>query len=234
MPVDAQLGVVGEVRTELQEERAEIIVDGVEVVLVDHRRRGCQPRIGGAGGGVVAAFSAQHARLLLRPADVENALAPGPRAQVLPRTLVLALATAERHDVDPVVLGVALDGFDEALGHGRHQRRRRYRPAVHLPEEVGHAGPGLKQGHVDVEVHPVDALERQRRVPRQDLGDGSCYLHGSDSGRWAPHRPVYGQQRHCASMNAASRRRGSSGRGPFRPSAKAEAYMSRGSEAEPR
>ena len=58
-------------------------------------------------------------------------------------------------------------------------------------------------------------LERQRRVLRQHLGDGTCYLHGSDSGRWALHRPVYGQRRPRATMNAASHRRGSSGRGPF-------------------
>ena len=148
--------------------------------------------------------------------------------------IILALPATERHDVDPVALGVALDGLDEALGHRRHQRRRRHRPAVHLPEEVGHAGSGLQQGQVDIEVHPVDALERQRRVPRQDFGDGPCYLHGSDSGRWAPHRPVYGHHRLRATMNAASCRSWSSGRGPFKLSASTEARMSRRSEAKPR
>ena len=164
MPVDAQLGVVGEVRAELQEERAEVVVDGVEVELVDHRRRGGQPRVGVAGGGVVAALGAYHLRLLLRLADVEDALAAGPPAEVLPGTVVLALAAAEQHDLDVVAGGEALDGVDEALGHGGHQGRGRYGRAAHLAEEVRRPRGPLEQGHVDVEVHPVDALQGQGRV----------------------------------------------------------------------
>ena len=38
VPVDAQLGVVGEVGAELEEEGAEVVVDAVEVEVVDHRR----------------------------------------------------------------------------------------------------------------------------------------------------------------------------------------------------
>ena len=197
-----------------------LVVDGVEVVVVHHRRRVGQPRVGRSGVGAVAALGPQHPRLLLRLADVEDALAPGPVAEVLPGPVVLALAAPERHDVDAVAFGVVLDRLDEALGQRRRQDRRGHRAAVELAEEVRHAGPGLQQGHVDVEVHAVDALEGQRRMPRQDLGDATCYLHGSDSRRWAPHRPVYGQRRPRATMNAASRRRGSSGRGPFRPSSK--------------
>ena len=178
VPVDAQLGVVGEVRAELQEERAEVVVDGVEVELVDHRRRGGQPRVGVAGGGVVAAFGAYHLRLLLRLADVEDALAAGPVAEVLPGTVVLALAAAERHDLDPVAGGEALDGVDETPGHGSHQGRGRYDRTPHLAEEVRRPRGPLEQGHVDVEVHPVDALQGQRRVLCQHLGDGTCYLHG--------------------------------------------------------
>ena len=128
--------------------------------------------------------------------------------------IILALAPTERHDVDAVVFGEVLDGIDEALRHRRHQRRRRHAGAPELAEEVRRAGRPLQHRHVDVQVQPVDALEGQRRVLRQDLGDGSCYLHGSDSGRWAPHRPVYGHRRLRATMNAASRRRGSSGRSP--------------------
>ena len=190
VPVDAQLRVVREVRTELQEERPEVVVDRVEVEVVHHRRRRDQPRIGGAGGRVVAALGAQHARLLLRLADVEHALAPGTVAQVLLRTVVLALAPTERHDVDAVAFGVPVDRVDEPLRDRRHQHRRRHRGATHLAEEIRCPRRPLQHRHVDVEVQPVDALEGQRRVLRQDLGDGSCYLHGSDSGRWAPHRPV--------------------------------------------
>ena len=43
--VDAQLGVVREVRAELREERPEVLVHRVDVVVVHHRRRRHQPRI---------------------------------------------------------------------------------------------------------------------------------------------------------------------------------------------
>ena len=115
VPVDAQLGVVREVRAELQEERSEVVVHRVDVVVVHHRRRVHQPRIARAGPRVVAALGAQHPRLLLRPPDVEHALASRPRAQVLPCPLVLALPSSERHEVDPVAGGVALDRVDEPL-----------------------------------------------------------------------------------------------------------------------
>ena len=85
--------------------------------------------------------------------------------------------------------------------HGGHQGRGRYGRAPHLAEEVRR--PRVEQGHVDVEVHPVDAPP----------GSGSCALptprrrnvlpSWSDSGRWAPHRPVYGHHRLRATMKAA-------------------------------
>ena len=154
--------------------------------MVHHRRRRDQPRVGAAGGRVVAALGAQHTRLLLRLADVEHPLVPGPLAQVLLRAVVLALAPTERHDVDAVVVSETLDGVDETLRDRRHQHRRRHAAAPDRAEEIRRARRPLQHRHVDVEVQPVDALERQRRVLRQDLGDGSCYLHGSGSGRWAP------------------------------------------------
>ena len=36
-----------------------------------------------------------------------------------------------------------------------------------------------------------------------DFRDGSCYVDGSGSGRWAPHRPIYGHHRPQATMTAA-------------------------------
>jgi hypothetical protein len=73
--VDAQLGVVGEVRAELDEERAEVVVEAVEVEMIDQRRRFHQPRVRGTGALVVTAFGAHHAGLLLRPTHVQHRLA---------------------------------------------------------------------------------------------------------------------------------------------------------------
>ena len=78
VPVDAQLRVVREVRTELQEERPEVVVEHVEVEVVHHRRRVDQPRVD-RPGRAPAALSALHPCLLLRLADVEHALATAVR-----------------------------------------------------------------------------------------------------------------------------------------------------------
>jgi hypothetical protein len=73
--VEAQLGVVGEVGAELEEERAEVGIDGVDVELVDHPGGAHDPRIGLAGR-VPAALGAKHRGLLLRPPDEQHPLLP--------------------------------------------------------------------------------------------------------------------------------------------------------------
>jgi hypothetical protein len=73
--VEAQLGVVGEVGAELEEERAEVGIDGVDVELVDHPGGAHDPRIGLAGR-VAAALGAKHRGLLLRPPDEQHPLLP--------------------------------------------------------------------------------------------------------------------------------------------------------------
>ena len=45
VPVQTQLGRVRKVGTELEKERAEVAVDGVDLVVVDHRRGLYEPRV---------------------------------------------------------------------------------------------------------------------------------------------------------------------------------------------
>ena len=187
MPVHTQLRVVGEVGAELHEQRTEVVVDQVDVVVVDHRGARDQPRIGGAGERVVAAFGAHHPGALLRLADVEHAFPTGELAQIPLRALILALAALEADQVYALALRVAFPLVDQAPRHRRHQRRRRHRMATYLTEEVRHAARALQQRHVDVEIQPVDAFELQRRMLAQYLRGAACYLHTQDSGRWAPH-----------------------------------------------
>jgi hypothetical protein len=71
--VETQLGVVGEIRAELQEERAEVVVDGIHVEVVDHPGGLHDPRVG-VPVGVAAALGAKQPGLLLRPADEQNPL----------------------------------------------------------------------------------------------------------------------------------------------------------------
>ena len=230
--VHAQPRGVREVRAELHEHRPEVVVDQVEVVVVDHRRGVHQLHVVAAARLVLATLRAHHARLLLRLADEQHALAAGPAPQMFPHALLLALAAAELHQLDAGTLGEAFDGRHEVPRHRRHQRRRRHRVAAHLAEEPRRAAARLQHRHVGVQVHPVDALQLQRRVLVENLRRASCYRHGSDSGRWATHGPDYGHRRLGATINRGHVPQRSSGRGPFtnRP----RAPTPRRSEAEPR
>lgn len=69
MAVEAQLGVIGEVGAKLEKERPEIIVDGINVVVVDHRRRLDDPRIRPAAVRAVPLLGAEDRSLLLGLAD---------------------------------------------------------------------------------------------------------------------------------------------------------------------
>ena len=134
---------------------------------------------------------------------------------MFPHALLLALAAAELHQLDPGTLGEALDPRHEVPRHRRHQRRRRHRLAAHLAEEPRRSPARLQDRHVGVEVHPVDALEFERRVLVENFRRASCYRHGSDSGRWATHGPPYGHRRLRATRNRGLAPQRSSGRGPF-------------------
>ena len=122
--VDAQLGVVGEVGAELEEERAEVLVDAVEVEVVDHGRGPHDPGILLAGLGVAALLGAEDGRLLLGLADEQTILRSRSKARpVLRGDIVLALALGEGDQGDLFLLDEAIDRGDERLAHRAHQRR---------------------------------------------------------------------------------------------------------------
>ncbi len=173
VPVDAELRVVREIAAELQEERTEVVIDAIEVVLVDHRGGIHEPRVRCAGRRIASALGPNNACLLLRLADVEHAFVLGERAQIVLREFVLPFTGAELNEPKVVLLHVPLDGVDEALGHRRHQRGRRELHSSMLAEEPGDPAGVLEFLDVDIEVHPIDAFERQRDVLAKDLCDGA-------------------------------------------------------------
>jgi len=69
MAVEAQLGIVGKVAAKLEKERPKIIVDGIDVVVVHHRRRLDDPRVRPAAVRAVPLLGAEDRRLLLGLAD---------------------------------------------------------------------------------------------------------------------------------------------------------------------
>src|SRR5262245_41485050 len=175
--VDGELGVVREVGAELQKEWAEVLIDGVEVVVIDHSRGLNDPRIGLSRLGAAAFLRPGDPRFLLGLADIENAFVSLEVPQVLLGDIVLALSLLEAHQIDALLRRELLDVADECLGH-RSQRGGRCKGlAPVLAQVVDNASHSLQQLHIDVEVHPVDALEFQGHVITQDVGHRSCYGH---------------------------------------------------------
>ena len=167
MAVDAQLGGIGEVRAELDEERAEVRIDAIEIEEVDQRAGFHQPRVG-APVGVVPALGPPHRCLLLRPPRVQHPLGAGEARQVPLRHLVLALL-AEMHQVDSGRGDEVVDVRDERLGHRVHQRRAGVGVAAVAGEERGRSRAVLQPGLPHVQVHPVDRLDLEHDMPGKDI-----------------------------------------------------------------
>ena len=175
MAVKAQPGVVREVRAELEEERAEVGVHRIDVEVVDQAGRLDDPRIGLALG-VAAFLGPKQRRLLLRPPDEQHPLGVTgrlERGQVLVHHVVLALSLDEVHPRHPLVTGEAAHRGAERVGDPG-QRCRRSDRQPQLPVDVAdEPGRVLQLRHVDVEVHPVDALHLEDHVLGDDLGHGA-------------------------------------------------------------
>jgi hypothetical protein len=172
--VEAELAVVREVGAELDEERTEVAIDAVEVVLVDHRGRLDEPRVALPAARIFATLGPDHRGALLRLADEENALLRSKLGQVALGDIVLALVPLEGDEVDALTFRESLDGLDEFSRHRGHQRGRGEVEAAVVPEEPGHALLSLKDRDVQVAVHPVDALELQGDVLIENFGDAAC------------------------------------------------------------
>jgi hypothetical protein len=170
--VDAQPGVVGEIRAELEEERPEVGVHGVDVEVVDHPRGAHDPRIR-RPLGVTTLLGAEQPGLLLGTADEQHPLLGCELGQVLVHEVVLALALGEVHPRHVLVTGEAAHRVAEPIADlpqrcGRGDRQPEL--PVHEPDEPGLV---LQPGHVHVEIHPVDALHLEHHVIGQDISDSA-------------------------------------------------------------
>ena len=142
-------------------------------------------------GRVSPLLGAEDVGLLLRFAHEQHPLVAVERRQVLLRDIVLPLTPLEGHEVDPFRDDKALDGVDELLRHRRHHHRRRdARPQLRL-HEPDEPSARLQRGHVRIQIHPVDGLQLEGHVIREDLGDAFGYHDGGAPGERGPcgHRP---------------------------------------------
>ena len=178
--VQAELGVVGKVGAELEEERAEVGVNAVEVEVVDHSGGPHDPWIGLTGGGVAALLGAEHSGLLLCPADEHHPLGPPRRFEQLQlgvHHVVFALALDE---VDPGHVGglrERVDLIDESVADRGQRRGRGDRQPQVLLEVAHHSAHVLKSWLIHIAVQPIDALDLEDDMVGEDFGDGAGYLH---------------------------------------------------------
>jgi len=171
VPIDAQLRVVREVGAELQQERPEVTIHGVEVVLIHHGRRTVQPGVRGSRRRIPSPLRPEDRGLLLRLAYEEQALIASEACPVLRRDVVLALLPLEADDVELLGAGEVFQCPHESLGHRRHQRRRGEPIPPTLAKEPGNPSLGLQDRDHRIQVHAIDPLDLQRHVVTQDLGN---------------------------------------------------------------
>ncbi len=169
--IEAQLGVVGKIRTELQEERAEVRVHAGEVELVDQPGGLHDPRVG-VPVGVATALGAKQYRLLLRPPDEGTPSVPVKAAR-RSRAMSSFLALDEVHPRHALVPSEATHRRAERVGDLGQRGGGSNRQVQLLVHAAHNPGRVLQPWDIDVEVHPVDALDLEAHMLSNDIGHGA-------------------------------------------------------------
>jgi hypothetical protein len=182
VPIQVQLGIERKVAAELEEERAEVAIHRVDVIVVDHCARAHDPGIGLTGLRVPALLGAEYRRLFLRLADEHNPFVFVERTQMLGHHGVFALPLVELHERHPLLGRKSFQRRDEAPADRAHQCPRWQRLAAMIAEKPHNSLLRLQPRHIDVEVHAVDPLDGKLHMMGKDFGHALWY-HPSGSGR---------------------------------------------------
>jgi len=138
MSVEAELGEVGKVGAELDEERSEILIDAVEVIGVDHGRGVSDPR-DGASIREMLADGARDANLFLGDANEDHPLGLFEATEMLLENVVFALALLKANQRDIEVVDEVPNTDDECVGDIRGLFGGGEAVAQVVAEEAGHA-----------------------------------------------------------------------------------------------
>jgi hypothetical protein len=130
-----------------------------------------------SGLGVATLLGAKYRRLLLGLTDEYDAFGLIEAGQVLLHHVILALTLTELHHRNLLLFGEALHGGYEGFGHRVHQSRGSELVAAMKTKELRHATFALQHRHVDVEVHPVDALQLEGHMILENVGNALWYAH---------------------------------------------------------
>ena len=166
MPVQAQLGPPRRVAAHLQEQRPEVLVIDVEIVVVHVDglvARELEPP--------VDLLALERLRLLLCDPDehdpvTDAALPPNPIGDI-----VLPLLVVELVNRNPFPLRHRLHGIAELLGHLPQHHRRRDRLAQLLAHERDQPARRRQRPDVPIQVQPVQTFHFQRDVSTQQFRD---------------------------------------------------------------
>jgi len=145
--------------------------------VVDHGRALDDPGVPLTGRRVGPLLRPEDPSLLLGLADEDHPFGGGEAGQVRRHHVVLPLFGREGDEGDLLPGREGLQGPDEGLADRVHQGRGGKRVPAVVAEERDHAPLVLELGDVHVEVHAINALDFQRDVLPENLGDGSWYAH---------------------------------------------------------
>jgi hypothetical protein len=182
VPVKAELGIERKVAAELQKERSKIPIDGIDVIIVHHRAAAHDPRIRPSRFRAAAPLGPEHRGVLLGLADEHDPFLKGKAPQMLGHHCVLALSLAELHHGNLALGHKVFQLRHEPSRHRAHQGGRRQRLSAMFPEKPNDSLLVLQAGHIDVEVHPIDPLNRELHMTTDNLRHTLCY-HPPGSGR---------------------------------------------------
>ena len=195
MAIQTELGVVREIAAELQKEGTEVVVHGIDVVLVDHGGGADQPGIRCASLRVIAPLGPHHGRPFLGLADVDHSLLAAVLGQIARRHLIFPLPLGETDQRHSLLPGELLQARHERRGDRFHQHRGDHFGAALLPEETMDTEHVLQLGHVHVEVQAVDTFHFQDHMLSKHAGHRPCFAHlhlCSRATRWRDHPTAVG------------------------------------------
>jgi hypothetical protein len=175
MAIDAHVRGVGEVGGELDEQRPEVLIEQVEVVVITQHRTPAEPGKGVTGVLAEPLGDTEAGELLLGLADIEHTLGSGKTVQSLLGDLILALALGKGEDLHPLALGEVADGPHEGMTHGAHECGRGHLGTAMMFEEGRHAASALQHRLVQIQIQAIDPFHIQRDLLCQQLPHGLSY-----------------------------------------------------------
>src|SRR3982751_3667367 len=137
--------------------------------MIHQCRRLYDPGVSFTGSWVTPFLGTIYSAFFLRFAHEDDAFALSKSGTALVGNIVFTLTFLERDHGDVVISDVAFNRFDKAAGDRLDHRCRGHRMPAMDADELQDPFHRLQNGHVDVEVHPVDPLKFEHHTATEHL-----------------------------------------------------------------